>query len=60
MQSGARYAYLFDRNEVEDACSSACAPVFEVLLLRAVETCSEVWSIYVYYMYTHKHMHVCV
>ena len=30
--TGARYAYLFDRAEVLDMCSSECAAVFEVLV----------------------------
>ena len=42
--SGAKYAYLFDRVEVRAACSSSCAPAFEALVLQAVNTCSEVWK----------------
>ena len=42
--SGARYAYFFDRAEVRTACSSSCAPAFEAVVLQAVQTCSEVWK----------------
>ena len=45
VSTGARYAYLFQRQQVLEVCNEPCAQRFETLLWASVATCSRIWKL---------------